>query len=359
MSRLGNAFYTFWYVTRWHHLARMIVILGCGLFLIAGGIYMLMKPYLPDKPERLDLSEAMGITGTSAPRYITFEAELDFSKKIYRTGWVPYWGNCPPDHIYPLPPSGATEDELRKLVGCRVTVDGVNLNFIHRLSRDVVEKGKVVRKEQRDIAQTNGTKGRIWVMSDTFKEGDSHEQQWLSKMRYTGVFATYEQTMNGLPEGFPRKVSSGVLPGPGAFVIHDGSNTYYDKKAFEHFSSQYWVPVKGSGNFIFVWVPQGLEKDFSGSITGVLEPRGRSDYKTRNQGYAHFSVVTGEALPARFGLIKYKTSAEYNDAEVRLGWPFILFGWLIAGTGLIGLIVYIAAPRIIFDAWKRAFESGQ
>lgn len=103
MSRLRQAFSVFWYSTRWLHLVRMLAIVGFGLFLIGGGIYSLTKPYLPDKPTPIDLSEVMGLIKKSSPSHITFEAKLDFSKKIYWTGWAPYWGNCPPDQTYPLP----------------------------------------------------------------------------------------------------------------------------------------------------------------------------------------------------------------------------------------------------------------
>ena len=61
MSRLRHAFYTFWYVSRWIHLARGLVFLGIGLLLMAGGIYMLTKPYLPDKPVHLDFINVMGL----------------------------------------------------------------------------------------------------------------------------------------------------------------------------------------------------------------------------------------------------------------------------------------------------------
>lgn len=117
------------------------------------------------------------------------------------------------------------------------------------------------------------------------------------------------------------------------------------------------MPVKGSANSLFVLVTQEIEKDFAGSLTGILEQRERSDYKTRNKGYTDFSIIIGETLPERYGLIQYRTASEYNDAEHGAGWPFVLFGSLIAGAGLIGLIVYLMAPGLILDAWKRAIES--
>ena len=61
MSRIKQAFYTFWYVSRWHHLARMLVIIGGGLFLIGGGIFMLMRPFLPDDPDRLNFNKVMAL----------------------------------------------------------------------------------------------------------------------------------------------------------------------------------------------------------------------------------------------------------------------------------------------------------
>jgi hypothetical protein len=336
----------------------MLVILGGGLFLVGGGIFMLTRPHLPDKPDRLDFNDVMSLLEQPSPRYIHFQAALDFSKKIYYTGWVPVWGNCPPDRTYPLPHPDAAGSEFTKLLGCTVTAKGsLTPNSVYRLLKNVVEHEKVVRREQRDLAELDGRKGQLWVQSNTFAEGDPQEQQWLTKTDFTGVLATYEQAMQALPEGFPRKISSNVLSKPETFVLYDGSNTYYDEKTREQFSSHYWVPVTGSGHSIFVWAPQGFEKEYTGSITGVLEPRDRSDYKTRNKGYAQFSVVTGEALPARFGLMRYQTAQEYNDAEIERGWPIILFGSLIAGAGLLGLIVYIVAPGLVFAAWKRASGS--
>ena len=239
-----------------------------------------------------------------------------------------------------------------------MTVKGsINPNRIYRLTKETTGNEKVARREQRVMAQIGGADQRIWVLSDTFRDGGPHEQQWLGKVDFAGVLATYEQAMNALPAGFPRRISSSAPSRPDALVIYDGSDAHSDEKTRQHFSSHYWVPVTGSGNSIFVWVAQGTENDFGGSISGVLEPRERSDYKTSNKGYAQFSVVTGETLPSRYGVIQYRTANEYNDAVISVGWPILLFGWMIAGAGLFGLILYVMAPRIILDAWKKAFES--
>ncbi|MBI2207492.1 MAG: hypothetical protein HYU41_26980 [Candidatus Rokubacteria bacterium] len=58
--------------------------------------------------------------------------------------------------------------------------------------------------------------------------------------------------------------------------------------------------------------------------------------------YHHFGVVTGEELPARFGLVRYRTAAEYNDGEHAVGWPFVLTGSLVAGIGLLALVLYVS-----------------
>lgn len=352
---IKGAWSVFWYVSRWQHLARMLFIIGCGLFLIGGGVFLLTRPYLPDEPDRVDINEAMRLIEGPSPRHIAFDAELDLSKKIYWTGGVPYWGNCPPDEVHPSPPFDAAESEFRSLVGCRVTVKGpINPGRTYRLAKDAGKDGQ--EKERLILAQVDGQKDRLWVISDVFKEGTAYENEWLSKTEFTGVLATYEQAMKALPAGFPKKTSFSALPTSSTFVILGDSRAFYDDKTIERFSSHYWVPVRESGGSIFVWVPESFEKGFDGPIAGVLEPRASSDYKTRNKGYADFSVVTGQNLPARYGVIRYRTAKEYNDAEVSIGWPFILFGSLIVGAGLLGLIVYILAPGLIFEAWRRAFE---
>src|SRR3989304_2764465 len=124
MSRFRQFFGAFWYAARWPHFARMLFIILSGLFLAGGGAILLTRPYLPDKPERLGFDAVMNLLGESSPRYVEFEAGLDFSKKIYDTGWVPYWGHCPPAEIHPLPPREAPSSAFEKLVGCRVTLTG-------------------------------------------------------------------------------------------------------------------------------------------------------------------------------------------------------------------------------------------
>ncbi len=86
MSRLRQAFYILWYAGRWHNAARMLVIIGCGLFLLGGGSYALTRPYLSNRLDHLNFREVMALIEQSSPRYVEFEAELDFSKKIYWTG---------------------------------------------------------------------------------------------------------------------------------------------------------------------------------------------------------------------------------------------------------------------------------
>lgn len=344
---IKGAWSVFWYVSRWQHLARMLFIIGCGLFLIGGGVFLLTRPYLPDEPDRVDINEAMRLIERPSPGHIAFDAELDLSKKIYWTGGVPYWGNCPPDEVHPSPPFDAAESEFRSLVGCRVSVKGaIDEGRSYRLTKDSGKDGQ----ERVILASIKGHKERLWVVSDSFKDGAAYEKEWSSKTEFTGVLAPYEQAVKTLPPSSGRSLSKSAF-----FVLAD-SSLFYDDKTIERFSSHYWAPVKETGNSIFVRAARGFEKDFDGRITGVLEPRESSDYKTRNKGYADFSVVTGQPLPARYGLIRYRTAKEYNDAEVSAGWPFMLFGSLIVGAGLIGLIVYILAPGLIFEAWRRAFE---
>ncbi|MBI2207490.1 MAG: hypothetical protein HYU41_26970 [Candidatus Rokubacteria bacterium] len=71
-------------------VARVLFIIGCGLFVLGGGVYALTRPYLSDTVERLDLAGVTALLHQSSPRYVTFAAELDFSNKIYWTGAVPY-----------------------------------------------------------------------------------------------------------------------------------------------------------------------------------------------------------------------------------------------------------------------------
>lgn len=97
----------------------------------------------------------------------------------------------------------------------------------------------------------------------------------------------------GLPVGVSRIPPSAAPSGSDVYVIHVGSEDYYDEKTRTQLSRQFWVPVQGSGDGLFVRVAAGTEDEYDGSITGVLELREHPDYGTRNKGYGHFSVVTG------------------------------------------------------------------
>lgn len=209
----------------------MLAILVFGLFLISGGVYFLTRPYLSDDLEHLNFDEVMGLIEDPLPRYITFDAELDFSKKIYWTGGVPYWSHCPPDQIYQSPSPDAAESEFMNLLGCRVTINGsIKPDRIYRLSRDIIEDKRVVGAEQTDIAPIDGTKDRIWVKSNILKAGDPEEQEWMNKQEFTGLLATYEQVMKTLPVGFPRNVSYSALPWSKTYVIYSYSDDFYDEK---------------------------------------------------------------------------------------------------------------------------------
>jgi hypothetical protein len=162
MARLNHFVHAYWYGLRWPHFARMLAILGFGLFLLGGGVVRLMGPSLPDQPQRLELDAVMNLLGQPSPRHVTFEARLDFSKKIYETGWVPYWGNCPPSEIRRLPPGDA--GALDRLVGCRVSVAG-----------PLKPAGRVGTEEQgrRTLAEVPGTGGRLWPRSPFRSPRDS------------------------------------------------------------------------------------------------------------------------------------------------------------------------------------------
>jgi hypothetical protein len=358
MSGLRYAWYAFWYLTRWIHGARMLAILAFGLFLMGGGILHLSRARLSETPVRLTLSEAMRLVEQPAPRLVSFAAELDFSRKIYWTESVPFWGPCPPDQTVSLPIPLPPGTDLVALVGCRVSVRGaLNPTMAYRFTRATRGDDTAARPEQLTLAPIAGTKETLWVRSPDLRPGDAAEKDWLSGSDFEGVLAPRDRAVSAFPEGFPRRITSGPLARPGAFVIHGRGAGELDPRTREHFASHYWVPVEDTGNTLFVWATPALEQGHAGTVTGVLEPRERSDPRTRNKGYADFSVVTGEPLPARYGLIRYATAAEYNDAEVGVGWPFVLFGGLTAGAGLAGLVLYFMAPGLILRAWQRAVRS--
>ena len=356
MFGLLQAIRALWYGGRWIHLARGLAFLGLGLLLAVGGIAMLIKPALPDTPQRVDLAAALALLDGGSPRHLAFQGELDFSRRIYWTGSLPYWGHCPPEEIREL--AAADLDRLEHFLGCRVKIRGeASGSSPQRLTRSAGQGEQAARDVHIAFTPIDGTDGRLWAKSDSFTEGDAYEAAWAGRTEFTGVLAPLDRVLNSLPPGFPRALRAAGRRGSAALVILAGRDNFYDEKTLRDYGSHSWVPVKGSGNSIFVWVPRGIEQGSSGTITGVLEPRLRSDYRTRSKGYADFSIVTGEAVPERYGLILHRTAKDYNEAEIGRGWPILLAGALIAAAGLFIVALYLMAPKLIHEAWAQAIRS--
>ena len=353
MPTFKKVFSAIWYAWNLRNLGQVLFVFVGGLFFLFGAAYYGTRDRLPTRPEDIDLAAAHELVAGSTPRYVRLSAEPDFSKKIYRTGaWAPFWGNCPPDEIHEIDADDDGMDDLRDLLGCAVTLSG-------RLD---IGEARTVRWPQYSaegdirtvaLAPVTGTDQGLWVRSEVVSGAAIDLLSWQAETTFSGILATYDQALAGLPAGLSEYARQ-VLPArPEALVVFPDEP--YTGESLAYFIRHIWVPVKGSDR-VFYHTTTDRETDPGHTITGVLVPLALTDYQARNRSYDHFATVTGHPLPERIGVIEYPTAQAYNDRLSGYSGIFMIFGAMWTMFGLIGIALYIVAPGLIFNAWKRSWH---
>ncbi|MBW1782666.1 MAG: hypothetical protein JRL30_18220 [Deltaproteobacteria bacterium] len=352
---LRRLFYTLWYLFHLKHLGRVLFLFVFGLVFLLGAAYYGTAEPLSTQPEDITPEGAAELLRQSDSIYIRMKAELDFTKKIFRTGgWSPYWGNCPPDTIYGLPRADAAKTEFRKLLGCRVQTTGRLSEDVTRLVQKTADNRSTSEPMHVDFTPLTLTGRRIWVRSAFFKKGDAREQEWLRTRNFSGILSTMDKALRTLPKGYINLQYAPRTIRPDTYVIIPCAE--YKDRARDYFSTHFWVPVKGSGPCLFVWASTDFEVSFAGIITGVLKPLGKNDHETLENEYLQFEEVTGNKMPERFGVIRRQTAEAVNRHTSGAAGVFLVFGLMWAGGGLLGIVLYIGGPRIIYSAWQKAAE---
>lgn len=348
-------FYIIWYLLHLKHLGRLLFLFVFGLFFLFGAFYYSMTKPLSKEAGDITLANAVKLIRKSEPKFIRLNAELDFENKIFRTGgWSPFWGHCPPDTLHELPDADAPETEFHEWLGCRVQTTGRLSDNMTRLVQKTPDNASSSGPMQVNFATLSDTRRRIWVRSDFFKKGDAYEKEWLKTGKFSGVLSTMDQAMRTLPKGYINLRYAPHTISPGTYVMVPGYE--YEGRSSDYFSTNFWVPVKGSAFSLYVWASNEFEASFDGVITGVLEPLGQKDHDSLENEYLQFEVVTGNEMPKRFGVIKLQTGEDYNRHMSGVAGVFLIFGLMWAGGGLFGMVVYIGGPRIIYNAWQKAAE---
>lgn len=354
MASFRNIFHVIWYAWNIRNLGQVLFVFLVGLFFLLGAAYYASRDRLSNTPESIDLDAAHRFVQGASPHHVKLSATPDFSSRIYRTGiWAPFWGNCPPDEIHELDAAETAHMDLDRLLGCRVVLSGrVNIGEARTIrwpSHAQLKDATTV-----SLVTVQGTRKRIWIRSEVVKGGAVNMTPWQRQTTFSGILASYPQALSALPKGLATQ-SRYQLPNlPNAFVICP--HTPYSDESLTYFASHYWVPVKESNN-LFLWTSTEAEPLFDGVIDGVLMPLSSRDYKARDRCFAHFEAVTGQALPERFGIIEYPTAEAFNRKLSGYSGIFTIFGILWVVCGLTGVVLYIVAPGIIFDAWKQALNA--
>lgn len=354
MASFRNIFHAIWYAWNIRNLGQVLFLFLGGLFFLSGAAYYASRDRLSNTPESMDLDGAHRLVLGASPRYVRLSAEPDFSFRIYRTGaWAPFWGNCPPDEIHELDVADTAHMDLERLVGCRVEFSGrVDMGE----ARTVRSPSHAQLKDATTVSLVpiQGTRKRIWIRSEVVKGGAVNMTPWQHQTNFSGILATYPQALSALPKGLATQSRYQLPSHPKAFVICP--HTPYSDESLAYFRSHYWVPVKES-NRLFLWTSAEAEPLFDGVIDGVLMPLSSSDYKARDRCFTHFDTVTGKELPERFGIIEYPTAEAFNRKLSGYSGIFLIFGILWTVCGLTGIVLYIVAPGIIYDAWKQALSA--
>lgn len=353
MASFKGLFSAIWYVWNWRNLGQVLFVFVGGLFFLFGAAYYGTRDRMPPTPETIDLATAHERIKGTAPGFVQLTAGPDFSKKIYRTGaWAPFWGNCPPDEIWDISAETVDAAELRGLLGCAVSLSGRidtgDARTVRWPPQATADRIKTV-----SLAPVHGTDEQLWVKSDIVTGPAIDLSDWRTPQPVSGVLATYDQALAGLPSGF-HGYARQILPArPQAFVICPIKP--YAEASMAFFTSHFWVPVKGSDR-IFVWATDDAEKSDNNTVTGVLVPMALTDHEARDRSFAHFETVVGHPLPDRIGIIRYATAEAYNDKLSGYAGIFIIFGVLWTVLGLGGIVLYIIAPGLIYGAWEKAWH---
>ncbi len=354
MLSFRNIFSAIWYAWNLRNLGQVLLVFLGGLFFLLGGAYYASRDRLSDLPESIDLNAAHDLIQGTSPRYVQLSAAPDFSKRIFRTGnWAPFWGNCPPDEVREFNAADIADIDLGRMLGCRVVLSG----------RVDMGKARTVRfpanAELKDamtvsLVPVQGTGERVWIRSEALEGRAVNMNSWQHQEAFSGILSTYPQALGALPKGLATQSQYQLPHLPDAYVICP--HTPYSGESLAYFTRQYWVPVKASDN-LFLWTSADAEPLFDGVIKGVLMPLALTDYKARDRCFAHFEAVTGQALPERFGIIEYQTAEGFNRKLSGYSGIFLVFGILWTICGLSGIVLYIMAPGLIYEAWKRALKA--
>jgi len=311
-----------------------------GVLSIVGGMTMWMNfEKLQEDAQAVSIEQAIEHTAQSKPHYVSIEAQLDTSQRIYLSGLSkPYYASHPPYEVVALNEVRQGNDHaVESLLGSRVEVSGMLdprvlvIELIREETDQQTDKKTQWVQNQRYIAPVISSQGLIFAVSPIYSPDSEAGEQWCKQSSFTGRLSRFDdlsRNVSGLGQQMQDIRQEYRLHG---IEIPQESVVVLTGRQAQDVSKEDWVglcyvPIVGSDNHLFVKLNGEQELGIDGLISGVLKPRTGS----RLSGFSH---VLQTQLPDRVGVISLQTAAAYNEEHQSFALGLVIHGLMFSGLG--------------------------
>ena len=320
-------------------------LITAGAFLFVSGIYHRFTFVAMDEtPMKSSVQASMTRLAKGEPQFVALDASLG-EERIFPTHLSrPPYTVYAPHEVQSVDPG----KDLQALLGANVESSAM-VNPLGVITIQVVqtdEKNNKTIKSERLIGPLLTQGLRVWVFSPSFSPGSQRGKDWVKSERFDGRLCGFDDlnaNRTGLLKtsqeirSFARQDLGIRIPTDACIILTDRSPDRTPSP-----DTHVWVPVKESGNAVFVYWPlQKLKEISSGTITGMLRPR-------RGSYYRGFTDILGRSLPERVGILSRETAADYNRSQKAMGWGMAYSGGFFLVVGLLWLGMRIA----LYWRWK-------
>ena len=171
-----------------------------GLFLLIGGIGAI-NDYEPAEEggNMVTVNEARELVSGGARQFITMQAEIDQSVRLYSTGLAkPKYAGIRPDEIHTLD-AESPASQLTALNGCAVEVESfLNPLSVLKIQSITYQEGEQVEdgtiNSERFVAPLLSFDNRLFVCSGAFNPGSPQGEEFKTQTHFTGSVSTAELT---------------------------------------------------------------------------------------------------------------------------------------------------------------------
>ncbi|MEZ6234234.1 MAG: hypothetical protein R3B68_08595 [Phycisphaerales bacterium] len=309
MSALG-------FLVRWGSM-------GLGIVLLVGGAQTAMTYSPRDENARsVTPGEALASIGSGDERFVSIDARLDPSTRVYSTGLAsPALTLTNTNEVHILDPDwqGAPQE----LLGVTVSLDrGLRPGILCETVRE--QNGRRTLQSVRALCRVEGTEGSVWVLSPGMSD-EAATTAWRERGRYQGALSRFDDLNANAPHvsHTPAAIRDYVQRELNFTIPHDATIIFDGQGRAGGSPMASYAAVEGTdGNLIVRCTTEDLPKH---AVEGMLDPRPLSNHNRT------LASLIGSSDPSRAVLLDTgRTAASENardEAAIKVG--------LIGGTLLL------------------------